>query len=259
MFLDAIDVLIVTFNSARTLGKCLESIRRAIPYNRILIGDGGSTDNTISIAEKYGAEIYSFTGDDNKIGRIRYRLAEKASSPWILYVDSDVYLYQNYWAVMQRTIRSDVGMAFALQDIPSKIVEVYLTSRKLGFITFGNTLVPRHLLLTCKELLNMHGGEDTLFARYVKQKRYKIICIDKRLSFHDKTDKDLERTFIKWAEEIGKRRLYSKILLLELYNLRALGYLVIKSWALNDLMLSTRCLWKTLKGFINGLKNKISY
>lgn len=109
------------------------------------------------------------------------------------------------------------------------MLEAYLTSRKLGFITFGNTLVPRHLLLSCKELLNMHGGEDVFFARFAKKKGYKVVCVNKRLSFHDKTDKDLEKKLIKWAEDLGKRRLYSKMLFLELYNIRALGYSTLKS------------------------------
>ncbi|MCX8171148.1 MAG: glycosyltransferase [Candidatus Bathyarchaeota archaeon] len=118
---DTVDVLIVTFNSARTLEKCLEAIRRSVPYERILIGDGGSIDDTIAIARRNGVEVYSFTGDDNKIGRIRYKLAEKAGTDWILYIDSDVYVYQNYWFVMRRTMRSNIGMALALQECWKRI------------------------------------------------------------------------------------------------------------------------------------------
>ncbi len=82
-----VDVLIVTFNSARTLRTCLNLVRKVVPVNRLLIGDGGSTDKTLEIANNYGAEVYSFTGENNKIGRIRYKLAELAETEWLLYVD----------------------------------------------------------------------------------------------------------------------------------------------------------------------------
>jgi glycosyltransferase involved in cell wall biosynthesis len=230
-----VDVLIVTYNSARTLKKCLKSIKEAVPYNRIIVGDGGSNDDTVKIAESEGAEVYQFIGKDNLIGRIRYKLAEKAEKPWILYVDSDVYLYRNFWESMRHLIKPGVGMAYALQDSPARTLKAYLTSRKLGFITFGNTIVPRDLLLMCQGLLNLNGGEDVFFARFAREKGYKTICLKNHLSFHDKKESDLDRMFMKWAENLGKDKCVIKFLILELCNIRNIACSAVEHSSFADL------------------------
>jgi|YelNatPaOPRAMG01_1025707.scaffolds.fasta_scaffold75092_2 glycosyltransferase involved in cell wall biosynthesis len=244
-----VDVLIVTYNSARTLKKCLKSIKEAVPYNRIIVGDGGSNDDTVKIAESEGAEVYQFTGKDNLIGRIRYKLAEKAEKPWILYVDSDVYLYRNFWESMRHLIKLGVGMAYALQDSPARTLKAYLTSRKLGFITFGNTIVPRDLLLMCQGLLNLNGGEDVFFARFAREKGYKIICLKNHLSFHDKNESDLDKTFIRWAESLGKEKRVIKFFTLELCNVRNVTILAVEHRSFADLPILFRRSLKMLLSF----------
>jgi len=249
-----VDVLIVTYNSSRTLKKCLQCIKNAVPYNRIIVGDGGSNDRTIEIAKHEGAEVYSFPRKDNLIGRIRYKLAEKAEKDWMLYVDSDVYLYQNFWTIMRCLIRPNVGMAFAVQDSPARTLNTYLTSRKLGFITFGNTIVPRHLMLVCKEMLNLNGGEDVFFAKFVKKRGYEVICLNEHLSFHDKSEEDLDRKFSRWARELGEEKLLMKFILLELSNIRNMACMTIKDGTISDTSILLRRSWKMLSSFIEGLK-----
>jgi glycosyltransferase involved in cell wall biosynthesis len=249
-----VDVLIVTYNSSRTLKKCLKAIKKAVPYNRVIVGDGGSNDDTVEIAEGEGAEVYQFTGNDNLIGRIRYKLAEKAEKPWILYVDSDVYLYKNFWELMRHLIKPGVGMAYALQDSPARTLKAYLTSRKLGFITFGNTIVPRHLLLMCQGLLNLNGGEDVFFARFARQKGYKIICLKNHLSFHDKNESALDQMFMRWAENLGKEKRVIKFVTLELYNIRNVACSAVEHPTFADLLILFRRSLKMLFRFNRGFR-----
>jgi glycosyltransferase involved in cell wall biosynthesis len=55
-----VSVIIPTFNSAKTLSSCLESIK-AQHYDQrlieILVIDGGSADKTLEVAEKYGCKL----------------------------------------------------------------------------------------------------------------------------------------------------------------------------------------------------------
>ena len=57
-------IIIASYNSERTLGFTLKSIRRqSIDQNEleILVIDGGSTDSTRKIAAKYGADVYDLS------------------------------------------------------------------------------------------------------------------------------------------------------------------------------------------------------
>ncbi len=62
-----------------------------------------------------------------------------------------------------------VGMVMAAQDGHSSCLRKYFDwrIRRFGFVTFSNTLVPRHVILKVKQLLNVHVGEDTLYAMHI--------------------------------------------------------------------------------------------
>ena len=83
-------IIIPTYNSEETLGYTLESI-----YNQefekenyeLLVIDGGSTDSTIEIAEKYGASIYSNSQKLPEHAKIIG--VENAKGKFILRMDSD--------------------------------------------------------------------------------------------------------------------------------------------------------------------------
>jgi len=93
-----VSVLIPTLNSARVLKNCLESIRNQdYPKNKveIIIADGGSTDQTLQIAKKYGAKIYINllkTGEAGKAVGIK-----QASGDLIAFIDSDNILPVKNW------------------------------------------------------------------------------------------------------------------------------------------------------------------
>ena len=85
-----ISIIIVTFNSERTLGITLSSIRKqSYPQNKIeiLIIDGGSIDNTKKIAKKYNCRIINRPKTEviyrKHLGFI------KALGKYLVYLDSD--------------------------------------------------------------------------------------------------------------------------------------------------------------------------
>jgi glycosyltransferase involved in cell wall biosynthesis len=93
-----VSFLIPTLNSGKVLEFCLESIfKQDYPKNKIetIIADGGSTDNTLEIAKKYGAKIYQNplkTGESGKAVALRHARGELMAL-----IDSDNILPNKNW------------------------------------------------------------------------------------------------------------------------------------------------------------------
>jgi glycosyltransferase involved in cell wall biosynthesis len=73
-------------NEAKNLPRCLESVRSVV--DEIVIVDTGSTDDTVAVAEKYGARILHFAWCDD-FAAARNEAVEHARGSWILALDAD--------------------------------------------------------------------------------------------------------------------------------------------------------------------------
>ncbi len=94
---DAIDVIIPLMNSNILFEKNLYSFYREIPINRLIIGDGGCTDNSIEIVKKF-PRIKII--DQSKHRSLGYCIAELISfveTEWFVYLHSDVFLPKNWY------------------------------------------------------------------------------------------------------------------------------------------------------------------
>ena len=80
---------ILTYNSAKSLAGALESVK---DFGEILVADGGSTDETLAIARRYGATIMERSNPGHRITDFsleRNRMVEAAQYDWFFYIDSD--------------------------------------------------------------------------------------------------------------------------------------------------------------------------
>ena len=87
---------ILTFNSAKYLHHCLNSVK---DFNEILIVDGGSKDETLSIAKKFKCKIKKqpkqFKFNNNKISdfsKLRDYILKLSKNELVLFLDSDEFL-----------------------------------------------------------------------------------------------------------------------------------------------------------------------
>src|SRR3990170_9688 len=93
----SISIITPTYNSAKTLTSCLESIKDQ-DYRgeiEIIIADGGSTDSTLVIAQKYTDKIYPNplkTGEAGKAAGVKH-----AKNEIIALIDSDNILPSGDW------------------------------------------------------------------------------------------------------------------------------------------------------------------
>lgn len=75
-------------NEAKNLAKSIKSLKNQV--NEIVVVDTGSTDNTIVVARKLGARVYSFPWQDD-FSKARNFALSKAKGDWLVLLDADEY------------------------------------------------------------------------------------------------------------------------------------------------------------------------
>ncbi|RLG34104.1 hypothetical protein DRN98_02990 [Methanosarcinales archaeon] len=99
-----LSICIITKNEQNNIGSCIQSV--APIANEVILVDTGSTDNTVSIAKKLGANTSSFpfAGD---LAEARNFSIEKAHNDWILLIDADERIAKEDYDVIKSIIETD--------------------------------------------------------------------------------------------------------------------------------------------------------
>ena len=96
----SISIVIATYNSTRTIERCLKSIQAQLyPKHKIeiIVADGGSTDKTIEIAKRFGAKVISI---DPKKQNAEYNKSigiKNAKNELLAMIDHDNILPHPQW------------------------------------------------------------------------------------------------------------------------------------------------------------------
>lgn len=119
-------ISILTFNSASSLRLCLESVKE---FSDIVVCDGGSTDNTIAIANEYDCKIIyqdqRFKNSDNTIADfsgVRNQLLSFTAHDWFMYIDSDEYISRGLVEEIREVIEKNQP-SMMIFDVPRKYVK----------------------------------------------------------------------------------------------------------------------------------------
>lgn len=99
-----ISLCMIVKNEAEQLSRCLESVKDLV--EEIIIVDTGSTDNTIKIAEAYGAKTFHHPWMDN-FSEARNFALKHATCDWILSLDADEELKKEDINLVKEVIKND--------------------------------------------------------------------------------------------------------------------------------------------------------
>lgn len=89
-------------NEAKNLAKSIKSLKNQL--NEIVVVDTGSTDNTIVVARKLGARVYSFPWQDD-FSKARNFALSKAKGDWLVLLDADEYFTAKTAGNIRQVIR----------------------------------------------------------------------------------------------------------------------------------------------------------
>jgi len=185
MSLDRVDVVVLTKNSERMLEKCLDSVFKTVPVNRLIIVDGYSTDSTLEIVgkfrEKYGNVIV--IKDSGTRGSARLKGIRLVKTRWFLFVDSDVTLCDDWLKKATSYVNTDVGAVWGIEiwdGIQNSVVlKLFLKITRRIFEIRGGThdLLVRHEAVKDIDIPeNLHVFEDAFITGWIAKKGYKLIA-----------------------------------------------------------------------------------
>lgn len=101
-----IDVIVPIYNTNLLFEENLQSWYRTIPIHRLLVGDGGSQDDSREILDNYPrVEIINqskYTGGTGALGVCIAELISLVETDWFVYLHSDVFLTEGWYEEMVR-------------------------------------------------------------------------------------------------------------------------------------------------------------
>ena len=232
--MDRLSVIIPTYNSSKTLGRAIKSVKDA---DEIIVVDDTSIDCTQEVLKKLSNKYDNIIciRNEKNIGpyKSRFRGIDIATSDWITFIDADDTLSSNAIGKIKNTLyqNTDIDilqmqMRWALTQLRFyyPIKNKYLSSLALEACLYNDSIFPIHCCgkVYRKELIDytnfidsdVKWGEDRLFNLAIMAKKPKI-CIDKSIkycyTYHKKglsngasienDIKEVARLKIKWCKE----------------------------------------------------------
>jgi glycosyltransferase involved in cell wall biosynthesis len=183
---EPVDVVVLTKNSERLLAKCIQSVYKNVPVNRLVVVDGYSTDNTLQILkefqETHGNVI--LVQDKGTRGSARQKAMNMVKSDWFMFVDSDVVLCRNWHAKAQKLIKSNVGAIWGMEIWSvlreAKILKLFERATLKIFEKRGgmhDLLVRRKAVEGIEVPRQLHTYEDAYIKSWISRKGYEVIGV----------------------------------------------------------------------------------
>ena len=123
-----VSVVIPTFNGEKYLPGLLTKLSNQIGVSEIetIVVDSGSTDDTIAIAEGFGAKIIQISQDEFSHSYARNLGAKHASGEYLLFMTQDAEPGNEYWIRdMAQPILTDLAVAVSCKENPREDCDLY--------------------------------------------------------------------------------------------------------------------------------------
>jgi glycosyltransferase involved in cell wall biosynthesis len=186
--MDSVDVVVLTLNSDRKLQACLESVYCNVPVNKLIVVDGGSTDQTLHILDGFNASYgnVQIIVDRGTRATARQKGIENVTTPWFLFVDSDVVLCKDWYQKALRQVNADVGMVWGIEVWSTlqnlKALKLFLwVTRKIFDIRGGthDTLVRTEAVRGIRIPWDLHVFEDAYIRDFIIKRGFSVVaCYD---------------------------------------------------------------------------------
>ncbi|MCL2359629.1 MAG: glycosyltransferase family 2 protein [Nitrososphaerota archaeon] len=181
----SVDVVLLTKNSQRILTKCVESIYANVPVAHLIVVDGGSTDQTLSLLNEFQKKYHNLKliFDNGTRATARQKGIEHVTTDWFMFVDSDVVLCRDWYKKAQKNLQPDVGAVWGIEVWSTindpKILRLFLIiTRKIFEVRGGthDTLIRTHAVKDIKIPSNLHMFEDAYIKDWISHKGHRVVA-----------------------------------------------------------------------------------
>lgn len=224
-----VSLVIPTLNNEKTLGKCLESLKKQLTRgDEFIVVDSYSKDNTLKIAKKYKCRVIKTRGNRSKARNLGWK---KSKNEVIVFVESDSIYKSDYIKVVKKVFSNkkvDCILDKRLHYKPKSWVSKVLN--KEFQIRYAGDFKPVTAWVYRKKVLESVGGfderleyaEDVDIGTRVKKKGYKILFEPRLVQYHlgePKTFKEVIKRSWKFGQNMKpyykkhKKTPYFKIIL----------------------------------------------
>jgi len=223
---DSIDVVLLTKNSERVLTKCLDSLYQNVPVHRLIVVDGYSTDNTLTIVQEFQQKHYNVTVifDNGTRASARQKGIMAVKTEWFMFLDSDVLLCRDWFQKATKNVASHVGAVWGIEVWSTlknpKVLKLFLIiTRKIFDIRGGthDTLIRTSLVKDIQIPKELHVFEDAYIKEHIIKKGYKVVVCYDPFCIHFRPDSVWtfkgSLNLVTESLQLGSPRLISQLLL----------------------------------------------
>lgn len=140
----AFSVVIPNYNNGATLARAIDSVlAQRYPAHEIIVVDDGSSDDSRTVAARYGERVRYVYQPNAGVSAARNRGAALATGDWLAFLDADDVFLPNRLEVHAAWIARDPGVGFLLADQEFRSPDGVLQQMAIGASPFGRRLVER--------------------------------------------------------------------------------------------------------------------
>jgi glycosyltransferase involved in cell wall biosynthesis len=186
---NAVDVIIPVLNTNDLWEVNLKSFYKEIPINSLLVGDGGCTDDTLAVLERF-PRVQVVSLKDTSLGyRIR-KLIEIVTTEHFVYLHSDVYLPQSWFDVMESKKSEYDWFESGRTEtyLVSQNVDIHSYERPLSGSQFGRTAIMKEVSCVIDDDYS-YRQEDIIFRELLRDKGGRYGKVSDTFHYHQIMDK----------------------------------------------------------------------
>lgn len=214
-------IVIRAYNEEKHIGRLLEGIRQqTIRDVEIILVDSGSTDQTVSIAESFGARVVRIPSDEFTFGRSLNFGARAATCELTVIASAHVYpVYPDWLESLLRPFKDEkVALTYGKQRgyDGSKFSEHQIfhqwypdesrPNQETAFCNNANAAIRRSLWEKNPYNETLTGLEDLAWAKWAKEQGYKIAYVADAeiIHIHNETPRGVYNRYRREAMAIRK-------------------------------------------------------